>query len=404
MSFDFTSSANHADGTPAPLTAAPGWMSVWIKCPSAAQFRRFLSMVKAADTTQMTAIITDSTQSSTKAGYYIEAGTANQQQGVSDTMTVGQWYCLLYGLASTNSRNFQVTGLSTIAKNGIIVPAGLDTVILSGRAGDHSQNAGSLMAHASMGAARDMTAIEKLYVVGGGNLRAVSSLASLWRCNRQVSGKIPDEVGGTDLTITGTMTAGADDPVTASYFIGSNIANISVKVGNAVSLNMGALFENVNAPFTCAIMQIGAATSGTTASTATSSTGNEITVVSAAAFSAGDYIQIGSGLYPVLFVSQGTGQVFFDGPASWANGDTISRLPVTARALTGLSVTSNTLSGNAGATQNFSNLIARATANGNSALFADSNRFSYQATSTSPTATQFRPRKRRVCVKVFSRR
>jgi hypothetical protein len=405
MSLDFTSSANHAEAASSPLTTASGWMTVWVKPASAAQFRRFLTIVNSADSNQMQAISTSAAAVDTKPGFYAAAGSGNAQSANSDNMTLGQWYCLLYGMAGTNNRNFQATGLTTVSKTGVFNPAGLNSVLLSGRPGDRTQNAGCPMAHAAIGSARDMTAIEKLYVVGGGNLRAVSNLASLWRCNRIVSSKIPDEVGGIDLSITGTLSAGADDPAVATWFTKGPMANIIVKVGAPISVNLGTMFESVNSAYTCAVMQLGSATAATTTTSATSATGNEVQVSSSAAFSSGDYIKIGtSAAMPVLFVNQAAGTILFDGPATWANGDTVYRVPASARAIGGLTVTANVLAGNASGNVNFPNCFVRATCNANAALFADSNTFIYQSSATSPTALTFRPRRRRVCVKVFSRR
>lgn len=405
MSFDFSASANHADG-PAGLKNSPGWAAIWVKCPTALQFRRFLTIFSAADTTQMTAISTSAAATDTAPGFYIEAGSATSQSAQSGAMTVGQWYCLLYGLADTNHRNFQATGLAAISRTGVIVPANLDTLILSGRPGDHSQNAGSLMAHAALGTARDMTATEKLYILGGGSLRAISNLTDLYKCNRQVSGKIPDEIGGRDLTITGVMTAGGDDPVVATWMTAGPIANLVLKVGTAANVNLGAPFDNVNSAFTCAILQLGAPTLASTAASASSSgTGNEIALLSAAAFSVGDYIQIGSQTpAPVLFVNAGSGIVLFDGPVAWAAGDSAFRIPVSTRAIAGTSITSNVLGGPPTTPASYVNCVVRATCNANAALFGDSNLLNIQVSGVASSSLLQRRKPRRVYVKVFSRR
>ena len=136
----------------------------------------------------------------------------------------------------------------------------------------------------------------------------------------------------------------------------------------------------------------------------TGPSGNEISLQSAAAFSVGDYIKIGNGMYPVLYVNLGSGIVLFDGPAAWSSGDSISRIPVSARAIAGTSISSNILTGPPTTAASYTNCLVRATCNANSALFADSNLINIQVSSVAANVIFKRKKPRRVFVKSYIRR
>lgn len=409
MSFDFTSSANHADSTGTPVIAVPTALSIWVKFATLAQARKILSIVKSGDNTEMMALVLDQQTNSGKPAVYIIAGAATTQTLANAAVNTGVWVQLIAGFPSTGTRNITVNGTPTVVGPvGVVVPAGLSIITLSGRQGDHLQNLGGLAAHAGILAGRDFTATERQYIGAGGNLRAISALAAYYKLNHTTGGGliIPDEVGTHPLNVTGVMAAGADDPPVATWMTAGPVANLLLAQGAAVNVNLSSPFDNVSSAFTCSLQQLGAPTQVTTTIGAAAVPSMEAALSSSAAFSVGDYIQLGLGgsPQPVLFVNGGAATVLFDSPQTWAAGAPVYRFPVLARPIPGCAVAGNLLTGNATTAANYASCFTRATCNANGALFADSNFYSITVANALAASLIFRKPRRRIFVKTYTRR
>ncbi len=406
MSFDFTSSANHADSTATPVTGAPCWLSLWVKT-TIAQSRHLLTLC--GDVNNLLGALLSVTNTQGQPVAYVQAGSGNATQVIGALALPAGWTQIIVGFPTTGFRNVTINGGQTNQNSsvGLFNPAGINKIIWSGRLSDHAQNIGGLSAHAALGGGRDMTATERLYIGAGGNVRAISNLSGYWKGNRLTSGGliVPDELGVTPMNVTGSLAIVADDPVTATWFTGAAITSLLLQAGVAVNINLSTGFDAVSSAFTCSLLQLGVATQVTTANGATSVSGSEIALASSTAFSVGDYIQIGvSGMpYPVLYNNSGSAIVLFGGNTTWANAAPVFRIPTSVRAITGTSIVGNALTGTASSVASFPNCLIRATSNSNAALFADSDIFPISVTSPAIFPKR-RTSKRRRFVKLYIRR
>lgn len=346
MSFDFTLNANHLDATTAPVVAPPFTMGGMFKT-TPSQGRRLITLHQRGNTTEFYALILDITSTATgKFAAYIGEGTKAPQQvlaGAADGTWMGADACF----ETTLTRTVMSAGGNKQTGTGVYSPAGINGVAYSGRPSDHAFGIGGPSAHGYL-YNRKLEDVERRYLQLGGARRAIKNLLVYWKDNRQSGGVVPDELGNCNLTITGTMAAGADNPAMGSYYTGPVIGAQVYQVGTAIApLAVGASTENVDSTLSYALLKVGASTATTTAQAPIATAPRVVLVADVTIFSPGDYASVGAGAKSrVLMTLVGTspaGSIVLVADQSFATGATVTRYAATApAAIPGLTLNSST--------------------------------------------------------------
>lgn len=344
MSFDLTSVANHLDATTAPVLAPPFTVGGMFKT-TAAQGRRLITLYNRGLLTEFMALIYDITGPSGKVAAYVGSGSTQPQQVLGAAAPANAWFGVDVCFESNFTRSVMSQGGNKATNTGVFSPAGINGVIYSGRPGDHLNNVGGLSAHGYI-YGRKLEDVERSYLELGGSRRAIKGLLVDWKMNRQSAGVVPDELGLCNLTITGTMAAGADDPAMASWYLGPAIGAQVYQSGTAITpLAIGANGNNVNSPFAVSLMRSGASTASTTALAPIATATRVVPVANVAIFASGDYASVGaaakSRVLHALATTAPAGAIVLAEDQSFAAGATVARYPAGTVALSGCTLDSN---------------------------------------------------------------
>lgn len=329
---------DHLDSAVLLVKAPPFAFSAWYNIVPG-QGRRFVSL---ENTTQnptdldFFALGTAIADNSSKLGAWISASTPvqNAQEAQSLATVANVWELGFACFPNTNLRTCTKNGINQGSSTGIFVPAGINRFSIGGRLPNHDRNVGGALAHVCVWS-QAPTLIEQFYLGQlFGHPRALANLLEHYKlADRSGAGAL-----GHNLTVTGTTVA-ATDPDMATCYLGAAIGPQVYTQGTPIiGLNVLAGFDQVNAPFSLTLMQVGASTGSTTATLAAAPT-RLIAVTSTALFTAGDYAQVGSATPTrVLAVLIGTGQLLVATDQTVTLGATINRCPVAATTIPGLTL------------------------------------------------------------------
>jgi hypothetical protein len=373
-----SSSADHWDiasnlGITAPPVTFGGWTNT-----TASQNRRYASLsVGIADNNNYFKWGQDSQPgpSGKIAASSIHGGTDTQNISTA-AITASTWQ---HSSASFSGTSPSITTAARLAGGNkgsggsVTGPTGtLSNFIVSGRPSDHTSGIGGGIAHLYV-LAKAISDLEDAYMAAGGNPRAIGA-THYWYMNT-ASGTEPDRIGSSDLTITGTSSF-ASNPDVSTWWTATAQGDQAATQGSTFpAIDLTTKFEDVQAAYTCTLLQVGSAGTATTAVGAGTSS-QTLTVADATNISAGKYVSIaGQAKNRVLYVSGSS--VLLATAQTWANSDTVTPYPVAApTGLTsnGYTITANVTGGTvgAGAVGTYGNCFYRATNNANSAIIADS--------------------------------
>jgi uncharacterized protein (TIGR02217 family) len=352
-------------------TAAPITLACWVK-PSAWSNPYFFSLMVAGSKFNRFTLGTDYLGTHAIAAILYDGTTAAETLSSGDLAT-GSWQLVLCTFASAAQAAYYDGGdVGTGAATQ--TPAGINQARVSGYATNGGFYADGPMAHL-IGFKRALDALEVAYLAGGGNPQYLKNLSYYCRLTQGNSPETAD-VGTMSLTVTGT-TVSSDNPNVAPFFTTAAIGNQSYTQGTAISpIAIASKFQGVGSAFTCTLEQLAAAVSETTTS-GTGTAQREVTLTSASAFSAGDYIQLGSGGTPTLVLAISGAVVLMATDQTWTSGETVYRCAVDSGSIAGCTVASGSWAGTpTGSLATSPNFFFRATNNSNAAASADSNLFS----------------------------
>lgn len=343
MSFDLTAIANHLDAATAPVLAPPFTVGGMFKT-TAAQGRRLITLYNRGLLTEFMALVYDITGPSGKVALYVGSGSSTQQV-VGAAAPANAWFGASACFESNFTRSVMSQGGNKATNTGVFSPAGINGVIYSGRPGDHLNNIGGLSAHGYI-YGRKLEDVERAYLDLGGSRPAIKGLIVDWKMNRQSGGVVPDELGLCNLTITGAMAAGADDPAMASRYLGPAIGAQVYTSGTAIApLAIGANGNNVSSPFAVSLMRAGASTASTTALAPIATATRVVPVANVAIFASGDYASVGAAAKSRVLHAMATtlpaGAIVLADDQSFAAGAAVARYPAGTVALSGCSLDAN---------------------------------------------------------------
>lgn len=316
---------------------------------------------------------------------------SNAHQALTTAITVNQWNHGAAVWTSTSNRTCANNGTKGSADTGIAVPSGLNHFNINGRMTDYTSGAGGAMGHAAIWL-RALADVEVGFlgqvvggVTGGGSPRYIKGLNNYWKLNTSTGTETDLGSAGNTLTITGTLGAPATNPNVGTFWTAAALGNQTWAVGTPISsVDTTTKFDDVQSPYTSALMILGSAVSTTTALTAGTAV-RIIPLTSSAGFSAGGYLSIGVGAPTfILAVSGSNALVATD--QTFAASDTVFTYSVSSQSIPGLTLSANLLSGTPTSGGSFTNLFIRATNTGLSTLIADSPLFNAAISSVAFTA------------------
>jgi hypothetical protein len=356
MSFDLTATANHLDAATAPVVGPIFTMGGMFKT-TPAQGRRLMTLLNRGQTTEFMALIYDITSASGKVAGYIGAG-GGTGQVLSAVAPTNTWFGADVCFESTNSRSVMCLGGNKQTASGVFSPAGINGVIVSGRPGDHIGGIGGPAAHLYL-YNRKLEDVERKFLQLGGSRKAIKSLLVDWKMDRQSAGIVPDELGNCNLTITGTMAAGADNPKMQTFYLGAAIGALVLQVSTPMTptANLSTSLYNVDSTVSFVLMKVGASTGSTTAGAPIATASRVIPVNDASLFAPGDYAQVAaaapSRVLETFTTTAPAGTIVVADDQSFATGATVSRLPAATASVAGITVNATTgvVSGTPTATQ-----------------------------------------------------
>jgi hypothetical protein len=384
MSMNCTASANHADVSTTLVTGPPVAFGLAVKTTKG-QARKFLSIAGSSSTDMLSVGMNVSAADGHVNIYLASSSPSNSGQTLSVALTDNVWGRPVVSFNTTNSRDVWVDGANKVSASGIINPVSLSQWILSGRPGDHTQNIGGLAAHAWMCCGVLLDNVEKQFLGFGGHPFGTNA-TDYWKLNRVSSGSIPNEYSGRlALIVTGTFTLGADDPNSATWYIGGNIGNQSWNQNQAIStFNVSNNFDNVNSAFTLALMKIAAAQTSATTTTNAGTNARVVNLTDITGINPGDYVKLGTNAQVRVndVISSGTGvtgTILIRDKQTWTSSATCALFKVASASVTGVTF-ANTIGGTPTGTQAVTaGYFMRATCTAdptNSRLQQDSNTFS----------------------------
>lgn len=380
MSRDFTNSFTNrlSAATPA-FTIEPYGMMVWAQTDETAANDFWLAVGDKDFTNQAhgiggfqdgTGVLHGALYRNTGGSSAITLTTTTYTGGTTD------WLCVIGGSSAGNDGSVWLNGAgkaTNTQSRAIVAP---DSTAIGGPLNAGSGfNADARIAHAAIWN-RKPTDIEAAFLGTGGNPRFVSGLTHYWHVTGTDSPEL-DSVGTLNLTVTGTLSAGASDPVIGSYFTGATVSDkVWTQSSAIVDVTVDARFEDVASAFTTSWKVLSSPASTTTASAAGTAS-QELTVASAASISVGDYVSITNNSTPTLVLMKSGSTLFLATPRTWANGATVYKFTISNASIAGLSlaggVITGTPTGTLAATPYY---FFRATNNTTATLIADSNVFS----------------------------
>lgn len=388
--------ADHLDSSTVPATAPPFSMGLWVNT-TAVQARKYMTLSVGTDPNNMYSIGQDNVSATGRAAVDSFHGGTNSQNLSSSALTASTWQWVS-GTWSGTSPNItevaRIAGGNRGSGGGVTAPIGtISRFGISGRPSDHTQPLGGGAAHASF-FSRSYADIEDAYLGAGGNPRGILGAAHFYAINT-ASGTEPDRIGSLNLTVTGTTAFVGAGPDISTWWTAASLGDQTLTQGTLVpSVDLTTKFEDLQAPFTCSLLQVAATGIGTTATAPATTSSTALTVASATGVVKGMYASIAGGAKtPVLFVSGNT--VLLQAAQTWANAAAVTFYAVAApTALTGngVSASGTTYGGGtpgAGAVGSFAGCFLRATNANNSAVFADSPliNITVASSSTNPSFT-----------------
>jgi hypothetical protein len=355
MSMNCTSSANHADVSTTLITGAPVAFGLAVKTTKQ-QARKFFS-IAGSSVADIMSVGENVSAADGRANLYIASSSpSGSGQNTSIALTDNTWQRPLVSFNTTNSREVWVDGANKVSATGIFTPVGLSQWILSGRPGDHTQNIGGLAAQLWVCAGVLLDDVEKQFLGKGGHPFG-TNCTDYFKLNRVSGTSIPNEYAGRPaLVVTGTFTLGADDPNSATWYIGGDIGNQSWNQNSPiVSIAVSTAFDTVNSAFTLGLMKVNASSSSSTTTTgALATAGRVVPLTDVSNINPGDYVQIGSNaqtrVNDVIVTSGVAGKVLIRSKQTFASGAAVSVFKVAAAAVAGVTF-GNNISGTPTGTQ-----------------------------------------------------
>lgn len=344
MSRTFNSTTDKMIGAAAAFTAPPGSLFGWVKRAAAGSFGRFyLSLGQSGVDTDKFLIGEEVSGPSGKAACYSYGGGFANGATTAIAVVNSVWHFVGGVISGTSSRSIFMDGTAkNTTTNFITNPATVNKTVISG-AISTSVSSGIAGEYAHTGAIpRALQDLEFAYLEAHGNPNYLPhSGGSYWYVDQ--SGAEPDKWGSNTLTVTGTS-AGADDPVIATFWTAAAFGNQSYTQGTAVGpIDLTTKFDNVHAPFTSAIQQLSGAGTATTANGG-GVTSNLLTLVSVTGFAANSYASIAAAA-PCLILAISGNTLLLATAQSWNNGDNVFPYTVGTPAAANPTVTTNSFGG-----------------------------------------------------------
>lgn len=339
---------NHCLGAN-PVTTSKGPISfhAWRKPVAVGQFRRYLTIGKSGDLANVLGICSDIASGTTNdVSAYVSSSTTSSQK-LGGAITSGAWNSLGASFSSNNTQTAYLNGSRGNSGGGGVTPAALGNTYSGGRSTDSGSSDNGEKAHDSI-FNRVLTDLEYAYLGLGGNARWLVPVR-YWEYRATELATVTDEMGNENLTVTGE-TAGASDPVLATYWTAVPLGNQGWTQGSAIpSVDLTTKLDKVaaNVDYTCSLIQLGTPGTATTASSAGTSS-NQITVASATGFTEGAYCSVTNSTTPVFILKISGTTLLLGSFLTWASGDNVYPIPVSAKTFTFYS-SGNTLSGTPGA-------------------------------------------------------
>jgi hypothetical protein len=370
-----TSGSAHFLGANPVATNGPVSFGGWINSAAFTQWRRFMVLAKSGESgngTNYLGIGTNLTAADGKLSGFAGSSVTNGQRTSAAAIGTSSWHATGVSFTSNNGTNLYLDGAKTSAGGGII-PSGINETVLSGRPSDFTSGWSGEGAH-WYAFARVLNDLEWTYLHGGGNPRWLSP-ARYWKFDATQLATVTDEAGNENLTAV-SSTAGADDPLLATYWTAAAFGNQSYTQGVAIATtNLASKFDKMAAAvdFTCSLKQLSAPGTPTTASSAGSAS-NILTVADASSFTAGGYCSVTNNSTPTLILALVGTTLLLATPRTWASSDNVYPFTVSAKTFTGLSVSTNSWSGTpaAGDVGTYANCLFRAANSTTATLLGDS--------------------------------
>lgn len=372
---DFTDTASDylsKASTCSTITAPPATLGIWAKFDDATSSDDLISL--GDGTNASLNVMALRTNSAT--GFVVAKGgdpTSSTDAVTTGAHTTGTWENGLASYISASSRAVYLNGTNKGTASTSRIPSGIDTTIIGSTQNQSGNHFDGNLAHAAIWN-RALSDLEAAYWGAGGNPRAISGLT----CYYKIAGASPevDSLGGDPLTVHGT-TSEADNPTIATAFTGTSYSTQTWTQSSAISsLSVDARFDDVSSAFTTSWKLLGSSTD-TTDTSGTGTNSRELTVASAAAIVAGDYIKITSTGAPTLVLHKSSNTLLLAGSLSWSSGQDVFEIAVGNATITGVTLSAGSLSGTpSNAQAQTDNYFFRATNNTTGSLIADSNLFS----------------------------
>lgn len=379
------SGVEHLVGTVPPNPASRSF-HIWRKPTAIGQFRHYLVLSKSTDTSVAIGICSDSSSASNLASAFVQTSSTVAGQALSTAaITTAVWNALGASFGANLAPAAYLNGGNKGASAGGFTVTGLDHTLDGGRPSDFTAGWAGEGGHDCQ-FPRVLSDLEFHYLGIGGNPRWLTP-DRYWICKATQLTTVTDEMGNENLTCTSGPTAGASDPVIATYWTAAALPNQSYTQGSAVgSIDFTTKFDQTAAAvdYTASLIQLSAPGTPTTTTAAAITAARLVTVANAAAFSVNGYCSITNNATPTLILDISGNTLLLATPRTWAAADNVYPFSVSAKTFT-FYTSGNTFSGTpaAGDVGTFT-VIPRAVNTTTAALIADGP--SYQITIASSGA------------------
>lgn len=372
MSRNCLSASDHYD-VAAPFTGYPLSMFCWAKIVANSQNKHFMNLSNNTDGDRFTLGEDGVTASGQGTMVAVSGNGANVNSANSGSaLPTGAWTFLGGSISASGfTKNFWA-GATKTANTGIITPATQTKFNISGRITDYGLSANAGLSNAGL-AHIVLDDIEFTYLAGGGNPRGVRA-TNYWKLT-SASGTETDQIGSSNLTITGTSST-ADDPVIAPWWTAVALGNQSYVQGTPISsLDLTTKFDAPTGTvhYTTSLRKLSAPGTATTATAAGTAT-NLVPVTSVTGFAAGSYCSITNSTTPILILAISGTTLLIATTQTWATSAAVYPIAHTAQTFTGLTFSTNTFSGTpaAGDVGTYTNVFFRAADTTTATLIGDS--------------------------------